>query len=443
MSVAVIKKNNVMAGSFLIGSFLLALIIAFTLGDLMGRFGEKNEYIVRFPTTVGVMGLTNGSQVTFAGLPVGRVISVTPYMQTDADSGITIPVAMDVTIHIDTGFKVHEDAYADLSPPILGGISTINIASAGTGSYDGGPSDANTVLDAGEILRGRFAPSILTQLGFTTEEAERIKEIIARSESISINADEVSASVRRMVETLEPDFDSSVADSRATIANIRAFSDKLAGENGWSSRVDDLFIKGNTVMDDVQLISADVKQATGSVNEMIDTNRERIDHILADAEDMTANIKAQITPTTERINTLLDDGVLALGSYREIAENTNSILLNAQPKIDATLDNIRFASAQGSMFVEEIRSQPWRLLKKPTKDDLQREPLYEAARIYASAVGDLRAASEALDAAVSGQTPSATATDIARIAKVVGAAYGRYEVAERGLLKVLKAPVSP
>ena len=50
--------------------------------------------------------------------------------------------------------------------------------------------------------------------------------------------------------------------------------------------------------------------------------------------------------------------------------------------------------------LDEIRAQPWRLLKQPDKDDLMREPIYAAARSYADAVSDLRAASEALEAAL-------------------------------------------
>ncbi len=443
MSVAVIKKNNVMAGSFLITSFILALVIAFTLGDVLGKLGAKNQYIVRFPTTVGVSGLTEGAEVTFAGLPVGRVVGVAPYMETNELSGVTVPVAMDVTINIDTDFKIHEDAYADLSPPILGGISRINIPSAGTGAYDNGPSDTNTVLDSGEIIRGRFAPSILAQLGFTTEQADQIKAVIARSDAISADAEEVSASVRRMITLLEPNFETGVDDGRATVANIRSFSDNFAHDGQWSNRVDTVLTKAETVVDTAQGISTDVKETTGSINSLINDNRGKIDSIITNADDVSTNIRNQITPTTERINKLLDEGVLALGSYQDMADNANTILLDAGPKIDSTLDNIRMASAQGSMFVEEIRSQPWRLLKKPTKEDLEREPLYEAARIYASAVGDLRAASEALDAAVSGQIQSVNAADIARIADVVDAAYGRFELAEQGLLEVLRQPAAP
>ena len=54
---SVINRNNVLAGIFVVGSLALAVVIAFILGDVMEKFGSKTEYLVRFPTTVGVTGL--------------------------------------------------------------------------------------------------------------------------------------------------------------------------------------------------------------------------------------------------------------------------------------------------------------------------------------------------------------------------------------------------
>ena len=132
---------------------------------------------------------------------------------------------------------------------------------------------------------------------------------------------------------------------------------------------------------------------------------------------------------------------MALGSYKDIADNANSILLSNKPKIAATLDSASDIGVQGKLFVEEIRSQPWRLLKKPSEEDLLREPIYEAARSYARAVSDLRVASEALDAAVLNATanPAPGAVDeIREIADVVDQAYGRYAEAEKSLLERLR-----
>lgn len=192
MSTQLISRNNVVAGLFVILSIILAVAIAFILSDVQDKFASRTEYIARFPTSVGVAGLQPGADVTFGGMTVGRVKSIHENMETDPATGMDIVRSHDVVIALSSDLVIYEDAYADLTLPLLGGVSRINIASPGTGAYEGGPEDANPTLDPGEALRGRFAPSILTQLGFTTEEALAIKETIHEVRGISENVGEVS-----------------------------------------------------------------------------------------------------------------------------------------------------------------------------------------------------------------------------------------------------------
>ena len=73
-----------------------------------------------------------------------------------------------------------------------------------------------------------------------------------------------------------------------------------------------------------------------------------------------------------------------------------------------------------------------------------REPIYAAARSYADAVSDLRAASEALEAALQSAGADArniradTPEQVARIAATVQSAYDRFADAERALLETLR-----
>lgn len=439
MSTQLVSRNNVVAGLFLILSILLAVFVAFTLSDVLDRFERRTEYVVRFPTSIGVTGLQPGAEVTFGGLSIGKVRSISENIETDELTGVDVVRSHDVLVALRTDLVLYEDAYADLTIPILGGISKLNIASPGSGQYDGGPEDANGTLDAGEALRGRFAPSILTQLGFTTEEALAIKETIHEVNAISKNVNETSQSMKRMVLGLEPEFGKGVDDGRTTLENIREFTERFNAEDGWSPRVDSILSsaddaakKFTPVIDDVQATVADAKG-------VIADNRERVTSILENVDATTERFQNQ---TMDEVEALLEKGSVALGSYKDVADNTNSILLSNKPKIAATLDSASDIGVQGSLLVEELRAQPWRLLKKPSEEDLLREPIYEAARTYARAVSDLRVASEALDAAVlnAAANPEPDAVgEIRSIADVVDEAYGRYAEAERALLERLRA----
>lgn len=436
MSMQVVSRNNVMAGVFLIGSIVLAVAISFILSDIEDKFGSKKSYVFRFPTSIGVSGLQTGAEVTFGGLSVGKVKSISPHTVQDADSGVEVTIAHDVTVNVISDLVLYEDAYADLSLPMLGGVSKINIPSAGTGAYEGGPSDANTVLDEGEMLRGRFAPSILTQLGFSTEDAIKIQETIDDVKQITSNATEVSERFQRMAASLEPQFEQGVDDGRSTIANIRLFTENLNSEDGWSSRVDGILGSADTAAGKLNPTIDDTRAAINEVRTAIDENKPKVARILDNVEQTTERVRFD---SMGQIDALLEKGTLALGSYKDLADNANGLIETNKPKINATLDNTRLISANSQLFLEEIRAQPWRLLKKPTKEDLEREPLYEAARVYAQAVSDLRIASEALDASVVGAAQGGITTlELAQIAKVVEQAYGRYEQAEQGLLERLR-----
>ncbi|MDF1809241.1 MAG: hypothetical protein P1U42_06060 [Phycisphaerales bacterium] len=438
MSIQVVNRNNVVAGTFLIVSVLLAVAISFILSDIKDNFGSKKQYVFRFSTTVGVSGLKPGADITFGGFSVGKVKSIDAYTVADPQSGEEIIKAHDVIVTLRSDLVLYEDAYADLTLPMLGGISKINIPSAGTGPYEGGPSDPNATLDEGEALRGRFAPSILTQLGFTTEDAIKIQETIDSINEVSSNAKDVTDGFKRMSEALEPEFIDGVDDGRATIANIRSFTESFTGETGWSTKVDDILTDAQDASGKLAPAIDDAKETISNANGLIGDSRPRISRILDNVEQTTERIRFD---SMGQIDDLLEKGSLALGSYKDVADSANELVNTNRPKIDATLDSARDIGVSSKLLVEELRAQPWRILKKPSKDDLAREPIYEAARMYAQSVSDLRIASEALDVAVAQSANSGNtvnAAELVRIAALVEQAYGRYEEAERGLLERLR-----
>ncbi|MGV6815067.1 MAG: MlaD family protein [Phycisphaerales bacterium] len=445
MSKQLVNRNNVVAGLFFVGSVVLATGMSFLLTDVTGKFSKKKDYIFRFTTEVGVTGLEPGAEVTFGGLHAGTVKSISAEKVVSPGSGVEIVVAHDVHVALDADLVLHEDAYADLSPPILGGVSTINIPSAGTGSYEGGPPDANLILDPGEVMRGRFAPSILAQLGFTTEQAEKIKASIDDVKAITSDARASTQSVRRMTDSLEPEFISGVDDGKSTIANVRAFTERLNGEDGWSGRVDGILVKAEGASAKLEPTIDDARATIADARSVITEGKPKVMDILDHVEATTKRVKLE---SLDQIDALLDKGSLALGSYKDLADDAREMVSVNRPKIDSTMDSARDIGINSKLMIEELRAQPWRLLKKPSKEDLAREPIYEAAREYAQAVSDLRHASEALDAAVAlvaqnegtGE-PGVSVADLARISKVVEEAYGRYELAENGLLEKLRGSI--
>ena len=61
--------------------------------------------------------------------------------------------------------------------------------------------------------------------------------------------------------------------------------------------------------------------------------------------------------------------------------------------ISESLGNASLASQQLKLAMIEIRRSPWKILYKPTDNELEHELLYEATRSFAVAAADMKAAS--------------------------------------------------
>jgi len=130
---------------------------------------------------------------------------------------------------------------------------------------------------------------------------------------------------------------------------------------------------------------------------ILDENRPRINNILADTETTIAGVKDDWVPQGTNLLSTATDGIEA---YARLGRRADAILMEEQPGIERSLANLRTMSDQLKFLAIEARSQPWRLLHRPDTKELETQLLYDSARSYAVAVGDLRAASESLEAII-------------------------------------------
>ncbi|MFG0307085.1 MAG: MlaD family protein [Phycisphaerales bacterium JB040] len=427
------SKNNLVAGAFLLGSLALALGISFWLGEVSERLGSKAGYTVHFPMDVGVAGLQPGSKVMLAGMEVGRVERVRRVEQ----SGRV--VAMEADVLVNDAVALHQDARAFLTQPILGGVSGINITSVG---LTGAP------LGEGGSIEGGVAPGLLAQVGLGPEQAEQIFAILDNIERATREADELAARMDNIAAAFETDAEGSATDIRQVLADLRAFTARFTGDNGWDTRIERILADAQSNMAEVQSLREGVAQtvanADGFVTDaraILGENRPGIAAIVQDGEAIVSRVRFE---TAVRFEELLDTGVLALASYSDLGGRLNQMVTREYPQIRRTLANVRETSDQAKLAMGELRSQPWRLLDAPTGQELEREPLYAAARAYAVAVADLRAASESLETAIgSAETRASSgenlpgAAELAGMARSVDEAFKRYQDAEQSLLERL------
>ncbi|MCH8164278.1 MAG: hypothetical protein IH889_01590 [Planctomycetes bacterium] len=129
-------------------------------------------------------------------------------------------------------------------------------------------------------------------------------------------------------------------------------------------------------------------------------NQTKTDQILDDVmatsgavRAITARVNEQ---TIDQLEGMFATGQAALEASRVVMEDVRREFDHLTPDVRAALGDIRLAAQSLKFAGIELRRSPWKILYKPSKSELEHELLYEAARSFAVAASDLKAASESV-----------------------------------------------
>ncbi|MBL8757830.1 MAG: hypothetical protein JNK35_05300 [Phycisphaerae bacterium] len=468
-----VSRNNLKAGVLLVGSLLAGLAIALQLGNVIGMLTERRAtYVFRFSLADGAMGLKKGSMIKVGGQPVGEVSRVTFERPADAkdvppleiasgvgpepkthgngvaapDEGRSPPTAVYVIASIRRDLVLYRDARVYLELPLLGSVSTINIPDIGGGTYQEPASNpTGTIarkvapLEPNEIIPGTLAPpTFLGQAGYGPEQKEQLQIILQRGKEISNQVSEMVGSAKSQLD--------------GTLGSLKAAAEQINDATGrvntrlpdWLELITQALVNTRSATGEAEQRLIQAKALIATVQQAIDDNRAVVDRILSNTERATANVAT----LTDKVNTelygtvkdTLADGRRALGAFAEVGEKAAQFVTEKTPELGRIVANARLSADQMKLMMTEVRRNPWRLLYQPTRREIEEELTYDAARTYAEAVGQLRAASDALQAVLSaGSTPGGGGTppdraQIDEITRTIRESFGRYQDAERRFL---------
>ncbi len=391
MSARYSQKSNLLAGGFLLGGVVLAVAMSFVLADI--SLTRSTEYVVRFSIQDGATGLAPDAAVRVGGQQVGKVKQVR--VEKVPDAGYVV----NATIKIRADIELYEDAWAYLEVPLLGTASTINIPFVGTGEEVLVTQNGSPRLSAGEVLGGSIAPpAFLANAGFGPEQREQLQRMFTETErSLREFADTIEA-IRPKVEPAADGILASIASAQRTVEKVEQDIDTWrANISGTLANAETASEKFPQMIDDAKLVLNDAGEMIRSGRAVLDENTPRINNILADTEATIAGVKTDWVPGGTNLLSRATEG---LDAYADLGQRADAMFIEQQPSLEKSLANLRTMSDQLKFLAIEARSQPWRLLHRPDTKELENQLLYDSARSYATAVGDLRAASEALEAIV-------------------------------------------
>lgn len=384
------QRNNTVAGFFVIAAIVGFVATVITLSDL-GDFASTQSIRIAFPLDIGVPGVKVGSEVMVGGMSVGKVTEMT------ADLNRTDQPRFIVTVTIPEAYQIHEDAFAGMVVPLIGGATAIDIAPLGT---QGPPLSSKFFKDGGTITGG-YAPSVLLKTaGIGPEDLQRVKAIIERIDGITADVKEVTSFASK---TVNEDGPVIVQNVRGTTEDVRAFVASLQEKwPQWSDRIAQIIqdIRATTERGPALAEKADAIMANvdGGVNDV----RTLVGDVSPNVRETAENVKEVTRWTREegiaRIEQLLDRADRGLAAATDTFTILNQSLTTEVPQISRILANLRLSSDNLKLATIEVRSEPWRLLYTPSKDEAKQSLLHDAVRTYAAAVSDLEASVVSLKA---------------------------------------------
>ena len=383
-----VHSNTVRAGVFLVTTLVAGLIVAIILSKT--SFAAKQRFAVRFPMAEGVAGIDIGSEVRVAGMKVGRVTSIAEYFTQGR---------IDVGVEMDASVPVCGDAVVLRSQSLLGNYAWLNFQTLGSGEplkarkaedqwIDATPSGGLLATIVGPQNAGR-ATQMFTDLTTFTSSLSDFATVQYPKKVVPMLDD-----AGTVVRDLRTDYGTWRADVGSTLTSASSAAKKL-----------------DATMDDAKVMAADARAAVAHIREV---NLKQVDQLLTEAETGTK-------------------------AFADSMQALDTELATRLPDIRAMLWDLRQSATQVKLATMEVRRSPWKLLYRPTGDELARENLYESARAFAVASSDLRVAGETLQAALR-DAPERFEQDPKlreAIRTQVVDSLGRYETAQRKLFEVL------
>jgi len=416
------KRDDFWAGLFLLVGIALALTVVFVLADLRSWTQDYQRVRVLYPLADGVDGLKGGAAVQLGGVPVGSVESIEDHMEGGVVTGKV------VTFSLPKRYRISHDAVIELEKPPIGSGTALNIRNVGRGEpyrTDGPP------------LEGRRAGSDLVQdmvreLGIKEQQKRQLREIIDNVSTLTTSArgdyPQMSERLRGVLDKAEPVLANAQAaskDIRATASDTRALVADARERSGvWFDRADTVSKNINDSVAQVRLFLKDKDPAV----------RDSVDNVRA----VTQRVREE---TLDQIAQAVGKADKAVDNARQITAEVKAFVAQQRPTLERALASFQLTAAQLKLASIEIRRSPWRLLYRPTEQELESDNLYDAARSFAQAAQVLDATAESLR--VTAGREDIGRDEVQRMVERLERLFAEYDKAERAFWDALEQQPKP
>jgi ABC-type transporter Mla subunit MlaD len=372
---------------FMVISLVLVVFVIIAISGA-GRFTQSfTTYPVAFTISDDIGGLRPGDDVRLGGMKVGSVRDIAVRTIEDSSTGKGEPQVI-VYIDVPSRFPLNTDAQVEVAKTLTGSAA-INIESLGSGpawqttDYLHGQQDSLSMAFKGLGTATQKLNADLDKIGQTadafTETAftanATVHDLHTRLPEIILRYQELTAAAVRALDVVHDLLGPSTGDFHNTLSNIRAL--------------------------------------TGGLRERLPDDLDQLHTILA---------KTNVTIT--RAAAAMDNVKDATGSLRDVVSGNKSKLAGIIANLKATSDNLKYASI-------EIRHSPWRLLYQPKPGEMANLNTYDSVRQFAEGASSLDDAAGALRDAL--DTPSPDPQQVKKLMADLDVSFSRFQAVQQKL----------
>lgn len=317
-------SNEVKVGVIVVGAMSIFVVVFLSVATIQFG-GSRVEYRTYFKFAGG---LDSGTLVRYGGRKAGVISDVHP----SADD----PTTTEVVFQVREGVPINEKSLAT-----IGSLNAL-----GDNYLEVTPGEKGAAL----IPPGGIIPS---------RETTSFSDITAKVAEVTETANAVLLSLKNDVSLL-------VNDLRGLTANL----EELTGEKN-QRNIESMLETANNMF---ETQSPKIDAITTQVSEMlvrVDETVAQLKQVAETADATVSNVNRTVDETREPIKRDLAELEATLVEARELLEEVRAMVVTNNVNIDETIQNFRATSENLEQFSDQIRQQPWSLLRTKAKPDRQ------------------------------------------------------------------------
>ncbi len=158
-----------------------------------------------------------------------------------------------------------------------------------------------------------------------------------------------------------------------------------------------------------------IDETSATVAAVLDENRDALRTTVRSAERLAGTLETRAEPTLNRLDSALDGSQSALLSLQEslaalepaatdaaeLMRGVRNLWLGQRGRIEDVVVSLSRAGQDLELAIGDLRRSPWRLLHRPEEPLEEYQLIYDSARAFSRAAGDIRAATSSVEAAAS------------------------------------------